>query len=82
MILATPAAEGEENTASIEEAVVRSVLIERVDARIALGGKGNNVTPAAGFNSLAVGAATPASAATRTASGGASGATTGAARGR
>ena len=67
-IVATPEAEGEAETASIEEAVVRCTSAEKLDARISFGGKGNKVTLVVGFDRVADGATTPASAARWTAS--------------
>ena len=66
-IVATPEAEGEAETASIEDAVASCVSSEKLDARIAFGGKGNKVNLAAGFARGVEGTTTPASAARRTA---------------
>ena len=75
---ATLDAEGEEETASIKETAVRCASSEKLDARIAFGGRSNSVTLAVGFDRVADGATTPAGAATRTASGGATAAAGGA----
>ena len=66
-IVATPEAQGEAETASIEDAVASCVSSEKLDARIAFGGKGNKVNLAAGFARGVEGTTTPASAARRTA---------------